>query len=74
MDDNLFLIWSEEHGSWWRPRRAGYTTSMRSAGRYTYDEALEIVEGANIGGRFNEVMVKVSSAIRASCRMEGPSR
>jgi hypothetical protein len=55
-----FLVWSEEHGAWWRPGRSGYTQSIREAGRYSLDEAAEIVEKANRyldAGRFNEVAV-----------------
>ena len=37
-----YVIWSHEHGCWWRPNRAGYTRDARSAGRYTRDEALSI--------------------------------
>jgi hypothetical protein len=56
---NPFLIWSEEHGAWWRPGRMGYTTSIREAGRYSLDEATEIVENANryLKSGFNEVVV-----------------
>jgi hypothetical protein len=44
-----FLIWSEEHGAWWLPGGAGYTTSIREAGRYMLEQALEIVVLANRG-------------------------
>lgn len=44
-----WLIWSIEHGAWWMPAHNGYTTSRDLAGRYGYEAALEIVEGANIG-------------------------
>ena len=55
---NPFLIWSEEHGAWWRPGRAGYTRSIREAGRYSLEEAGDIVKKANRylpAGQFNEV-------------------
>jgi hypothetical protein len=54
-----FLVWSEEHGAWWRPGRAGYTRSIREAGRYSLDEAAAIVENANryVRDGFNEVAV-----------------
>jgi len=55
-----WLIWSEEHGMWWTAGRASYTTSMRAAGRYTFAEAYEIVEGANRylpEGQINELLM-----------------
>lgn len=42
-----WLIWSIEHGKWWAPNQNGYTKDRAHAGRYTYDEALEIVTSAN---------------------------
>lgn len=47
MDRYAWLIWSMEHGQWWRPARKGYTTSREDAGRYTYDEAVKIVREGN---------------------------
>ena len=44
-----FKIWSNEHKGWWKPNKQGYTEDRREAGIYPEDEALEIVEGANIG-------------------------
>jgi len=54
-----FLIWSQEHGAWWKPGRMGYTRSIREAGRYSLAAATEIVENANryLKDGFNEVMV-----------------
>src|SRR6185437_4715576 len=54
------LIWSHEHGAWWRPNRLGYTPVAALAGRYTEAEAREICENAAYGwldGRPPEVMV-----------------
>jgi hypothetical protein len=42
-----YLIWSEEHGAWWRPRGGGYTCSLVRAGRYTKAQADAIVSDAN---------------------------
>lgn len=42
-----FLIWSEEHRGWWGPDHRGYVQSRKAAGRYTLDEAIDIVKGAN---------------------------
>jgi hypothetical protein len=42
-----YLIWSEEHGSWWGPGNSGYTRSLFEASRYSLSEAKSIVEKAN---------------------------
>ncbi len=57
--EKRWLIWSIEHGAWWMPNRNGYTTKRNRAGKYTYYEALAIVESANIGLRDtpNEAMI-----------------
>lgn len=44
---DLWLVWSNEHRGWWSPGRVGYVQSRKAAGRYTYDDALEIVRSAN---------------------------
>ena len=56
-----FKIWSNEHRGWWKPNRQGYTEERKEAGIYTEEEALEIVEGANIGLKDipNESMVEI---------------
>lgn len=45
--ENKFLIWSNEHNSWWCPNSLGYTDFVDLAGRYSFDEALKICNGAN---------------------------
>jgi hypothetical protein len=61
-DDRDYLVWSHEHGAWWRPDRVGYTVEFREAGLYTRDEALAICANALGGWReglpFNEVPVR----------------
>jgi hypothetical protein len=42
-----YVIWSEEHGAWWRAGGAGYTRSLLGAGRYSETEARRIVKRAN---------------------------
>jgi hypothetical protein len=44
-----WLIWSNDHGGWSKPNRHGYTNRLADAGRYSFDEALEIVQDANAG-------------------------
>lgn len=39
----MYVIWSHQHEAWWGPDRAGYTTDLAEAGRYTLEEAGEIV-------------------------------
>ena len=47
MTEQRWIIWSEEHGAWWRPGEMGYTRSIREAGRYKRDHAERIVARAN---------------------------
>jgi hypothetical protein len=74
MDEEIYLIWSEEHGAWWNPNRAGYTKSMVRAGRYSREEAEAISNSANGHGRFCEVPVRVSLAIHYACQMPSGGR
>lgn len=41
-----YLIWAWDHEAWYRPNRAGYTTEVHQAGRYTKEEAGDIVTDA----------------------------
>lgn len=41
-----YLIWSNQHGMWWRPAERGYTASIELAGRYPYERAAQIVDQA----------------------------
>jgi len=53
-----WVVWSEEHGAWWRPGHWGYTRSLRQAGRYDRAEAMDIAARGNIAcdpPAFNEV-------------------
>lgn len=71
---SVFLIWSQEHGAWWNPNRAGYTTSMIRAGRYTEAEARAISDSANAGGTFCEVPVEVSDDMALLCQRKSGGR
>lgn len=41
------MIWSEEHGAWWKPGEFGYITSLARAGLYSEVRAREIAANAN---------------------------
>lgn len=49
-----YLVWSNEHGCWWGPNRAGYSRALKDAGVYSRDEALRICIGARGGRQFNQ--------------------
>jgi hypothetical protein len=42
-----YIIWSIEHDGWWAPNKRGYVEKLANAGLYSYEEAFEIVRGAN---------------------------
>ena len=69
MDEkSIWLIWSNEHGAWWRPASCGYIRVIEEAGRYPRSEAQEICDGANRylpkGTKPNEVMVLSPEGVR----------
>jgi hypothetical protein len=39
-----WLVWSNEHRAWWRPKRCGYTEHLAGAGLYTEKEADDCCE------------------------------
>jgi hypothetical protein len=39
---DLYLIWSNEHGGWWKPGCHGYTKGLTEAGRFSRGQALGI--------------------------------
>lgn len=47
-----YHIWSHRHDQWWGPDRAGYTSHIERAGKYSKAEAADIVlsslPGANV--------------------------
>jgi hypothetical protein len=59
-DTDDYLIWSHEHGAWWKPRKLGYTGNPTIAGRYTKAQAERICQDAAYGWREglpSEVMI-----------------
>lgn len=45
-----YLIWSNEHRSWWRADHSGYTQLIEEAGRYPRADAEAIVANATVDG------------------------
>lgn len=50
-EEALVLIWSNQHGQWWRPGGRGYTAHIHEAGRYPLDAARRIVADSTCEGR-----------------------
>jgi hypothetical protein len=46
MNDRQCLIWSFEHGQWWRDNCDGYTSDIAEAGRYTLQKAVQLCQNA----------------------------
>lgn len=55
-----WLVWSNEHGAWWRANSAGYCTELLGAGIYTREEAERIERDANAHGDRNETAVPLA--------------
>lgn len=64
VDDDVYLIWSNEHGAWWGPNTVGYCRRIEHAGRYTQQQALHICTKAMPGRRgadpLNEIPVRLA--------------
>jgi len=59
-----FLIWSIEHGGWWRPGGYGYTLNVAEAGRYAFPETLTILARANFV-KVNECAIPLEAVGRS---------
>lgn len=68
----MYLIWSNEHGAWWRPGRCGYTMMVQSAGRYARGEALAIC--ANVRDGWDSKATPSEIPVRLEDVMECASR
>lgn len=70
MTELQVLIWSNEHGAWWRAAGRGYTADINEAGRYSPDGAASALAGAVPDGPYdgwpNEVLV-----LAPECRWQG---
>jgi hypothetical protein len=47
--ERRYLIWSNQHGMWWRQHRHGYTAVIEWAGLYSESEAHDIIEKSRVG-------------------------
>lgn len=64
----VYLIWSHEHGRWWGPGGRGYVSSMRQAGQYSREQALQICRKAILGtadrlGALPELPVRLTDVL-----------
>jgi hypothetical protein len=50
VSEDRYLIWSNQHRSWWRSNSYGYTRDIASAGYYSRAEAMHICLNA-LGSR-----------------------
>ena len=59
--DSRWFIWSNEHRAWCKAGHHGYTEDKKEAGKYTLQEACNIVRQANYylddSKRPNEAMI-----------------
>lgn len=72
-----YLIWSTEHRGWWKPNRHGYTTATHLAGRFSSEEARDIVNNANRYAKPDapeEIMVEAPSRDQIKLDLEYPDR
>jgi hypothetical protein len=70
-----YLIWSNEHRAWWKASRHGYTTRTDLAGRFSFEEATEIVTQANrYSDKVEEFMVEAPSRVKIELDLEYPDR
>jgi hypothetical protein len=59
----MWLVWSLEHAAWWKPASLGYTSDIKEAGRYFFEEAVLICQNGNFTS-VDELMVPVSALPR----------
>lgn len=64
--EEMYLVWSNEHGAWWRANAAGYTMHISRAGRYTREEAIKHCRGRDQepGKPLPELPIRESDVLR----------
>jgi hypothetical protein len=45
-ENDLYLVWSNEHRGWWKPGGRGYSPGLQSAGRFSREQAIKICRQA----------------------------
>lgn len=61
-----YLLWSNEHGGWWKGAGVGYTRNITEAGRYPRHRAISVMKNAvfgSKGGVPNEIAIREVDAI-----------
>lgn len=66
-NESVYLIWSIEHGGWWRTGECGYTSDIEQAGWYLVDDTLRILTQANIH-KTNEVAIPLRFLARLGAK------
>ena len=41
-DDDIYVVWSNEHRGWWKKGQFGYTDKLADAERYSRNGALNV--------------------------------
>jgi hypothetical protein len=59
MSDIVFVLWSNKHGTWWRPDARGYTEDIGEAGRYSQAAAVQHVVQSAFHGKVDKVTCMV---------------
>jgi len=69
-----YWIWSNEHGAWWGRDHRGYVRRLQDAGRYSEQQADEIVAQSGLGVTDeqwpNEVKIAVTNNYLSRSAME----
>jgi hypothetical protein len=70
-----YLIWSNEHRGWWKGSLHGYTTRTDKAGQFSFEDASEIVQRANLhSDNVEEFMVEAPSREQIELDLKYPDR
>lgn len=72
MSVDEFVIWSFEHGAYWRPAEIGYTRELAEAGRYSKADADRIIASANLVS-LNEIAILARHAEAADGAAKRPA-
>jgi len=67
LDSGLqYVLYSHGHRMWWGPDRSGYVSSVDEAGRYTQDQAVQIVVQSALHGLLDKVTSMVAAPPRTN--------